>query len=171
MQRDGLEPAIEGMHKSHTPAANDGAGDVDLFTAELSLFDEATIPPPRGRGRPPGSPNRTTVQLQKLLLAKGYRDPAEFMAALASMDTKELAERLSCTKLEAIAVQQRAAEKLMPYFHQAMPQAVELKGDVPRKLIVMGDVVQNIVSDQGVRQDVSRSTVDLSHDEFSHGGG
>lgn len=170
MARDGLEPVLQGMQKSHTPAANDGAGDLDLFAAELDLFEAATIKPVRGRGRPPGSPNRTTVQLQKLLLAKGYRDPAEFQASLVTMDTAELALALSCSKLEAASLQQRAAERLMPYFHQAMPQAVELKGDIPRKLIVMGDVVQNIVSDQPLRSKADPPTIDLSHAELSHDG-
>lgn len=168
MSRSGLDPVIQGMQSTHTPAANDGAGDLDLFGAELDLFEQATIAPPKGKGRPPGSPNRSTVQLQKLLLAKGYRDPAEFMAALQSMDTKELAEKLSCGKLEAAQLQLRAAERLMPYFHQAMPQAVELKTDTPRKLIVMGDVVQNIVTNQQVSLDGEAPTVDLSHSEFSH---
>ena len=167
MDKSSLDTAIQGMQTSHSPAAaNDGAGDVGLFSAELDLFEGHRISPPR-RGRPPGSPNRTTVQLQKLLLAKGYRDPAEFLAAIQSMDVADLAEALACDKIAAATLQVRAAEKLMPYFHQMLPQAVEVKGDAPRKLIVMGDLVQNILQNQGVSESDDRPPIDISHSDLS----
>ncbi len=165
-----------GLPAAHTPPArNSGADEADLFSAELEPFEAGAIrPPKRGVGRPPGSPNRTTLQLQKLLLARGYRDPAEFLAAIVTGDPRQLAADLGGKPLkevsfaEAIEVaklQRQAAEGLMPYFHQKMPTAVEVKGDAPRQLIVMGDVVNmKAVSDQVLRA----TGPEVSHDDRSH---
>ncbi len=125
---------------AHAPPAPEKSA-ADLFAAELADFDGQAIAPPvkRGAGRPAGSPNRTTLQLQKMLMARGYRDPAEFLAAVMSMDTCELAARLGCEPAEAIKHQLRAAGELLPYFHQRMPLAVEHTGEGARPVIVISD--------------------------------
>jgi len=141
---------------AHTPAAPEPGGDLFGFEQELSLFEDQAIAPPmrRGPGRPPGSVNRTTLQLQRLLMAKGYRDPAEFLASIVSMDVRALAGELSeprkadddkgvevmtVNRGAALQLQLRAAEALMPYFHQKMPIAVEHGGQVARPLIIIRD--------------------------------
>lgn len=164
------DSAAEGNSVARTPApAGGSAEDADLFGLELDAFEGATIrPAKRGPGRPPGSINRTTLQLQRVLMARGYRDPAEFLAAVMSMSTDELAKALGCKPVEALPHQLRAAAELMPYFHQAMPKAVEVKGDAPRQLIVMGDLVNgNVVTNQQVNHAVAEG----SHDKGSHDDG
>lgn len=137
----------QGRSVAHTPAPADAGAQADLlgFEQELSLFEGDTIRPPKRRpGRPPGSVNRTTLQLQRLLMAKGYRDPAEFLASLYTMDTRELAELLGETgekgdPAKVLAIQKQAAEALMPYFHQKMPIAIQHGGDGARPLIIIRD--------------------------------
>lgn len=168
-----IKPALS---EAHTPAApNSGADELDLFATELEPFEAGAIRPPKRRvGRPPGSPNRTTLQLQRLLLARGYRDPAEFLAAIVTGDPRQLAADLAgkpldlvtfAEALEVAKLQRQAADGLMPYFHQKMPTAVEVKGDAPRQLIVMGDVVNmKAVQDQRL----SALELDASHANPSH---
>jgi hypothetical protein len=143
--------ANEGRAVAHTPAdAGEGDGAAWLDD-ELQLFAGHRDAPPvkRGPGRPPGSPNRTTLQLQGWLRARGYRDPAEKLAAIITMDVRELAGALrsdgdarSVTfdqAHEVAKLQIRAAEALMPYFHQKMPVAVEHRGDGQRPVIIIND--------------------------------
>lgn len=107
---------------------------------ELALFDDQALKPPKRRaGRPPGSVNRSTMQLKKLLAARGYRDPAEFLAAILSMDLKDLTALLGGDPAEAIKAQVKAAAELMPYFHQKAPVAVHHTGEASRPLIVVMD--------------------------------
>ena len=188
----------QGRSVAHTPAAADAGAQADLlgFEQELSLFEGDTIrPPKRGPGRPPNTPNRSTLQLQRLLLAKGYRDPAEFLAAIMSMDVRELARELSepmkvgditvlATSLgDALELQVKAAKELMPYFHQKMPIAIQHQGDGARPLIIIRDgegpgararVVEGetmSVHDADMQQDqaLSEGKATPSHGSPSHG--
>ena len=140
----------EGRAVAHTsgaagdPAQADLLAEAEAFAGELSLFEGSDLPPPkRGPGRPPGSPNRATLALKRLLLAKGYRDPAEFLAAIVSSDVKELARAAGIEglkgRIELVKLRVRAAEALMPYFHQRMPLAVEHSGDGRRPVIIIND--------------------------------
>lgn len=128
--------------------------EADLFAgldAELEQFEGQAVRPPKrqGPGRPPGSVNRTTLQLQRLLMARGYRDPAEFLAAIMSADPRQLTADLAghgdpaivktADVVEVLKVQRSAAVDLMPYFHQRMPQQVEHVGDGARPLIIISD--------------------------------
>lgn len=142
----------QGRSVAHTPAReDDGAGDLFGFEAELALFDDDTIrPPKRGPGRPPGSVNRTTLQLTKLMRAKGYRDPYEFLASIYSMPTSELARALSepaagdeepvkVNRQAAADLQVKAAVAALPYAHQKMPIAIQHSGDGQRPVIIIHD--------------------------------
>ena len=124
--------------------------ELDQLDGELSLFEGSAVRPVRrGPGRPPGSPNRSTLQLKRLLLARGYRDPAEALAAIVTMGTRDLAGELRPDKRadgvtfdqahEVLKLQVRAAEALMPFFHQKMPIAVEHRGDALRPVIVINE--------------------------------
>lgn len=131
----------EGRSEPHTPDA--AAGDLLAFGQELDIFAaDAIAPPKRGPGRPIGSKSRTTLQLSRFLQAKGYRDPAEFLAAIVSMDLPALATELNLAeggRFEALKLQIAAAKELMPYFHQRMPLAVERIGDNHRPLFIIND--------------------------------
>jgi hypothetical protein len=190
---EGTSVALTGAG-GENPAAEDGAG--DLFAGldqEFAAFDCDTIAPPapakRGAGRPKGSPNRSTLQLQRYLMSRGYRDPAEFLAATMSMDTRALAAKLAGhadtsrvsfnDALDVLDLQRRAAGELLPYFHKRLPQAVELTGDGARPLIMIMDGPTGITSavdgsetmsafDLVEYQEVSATPADKSHDARSH---
>lgn len=141
--------------------------EVDLFGLELDgLGDVAVRPAKRGPGRPKGSPNRTTLQLARLLRARNYRDPAEFLAALVTMDTRELVKSIGGEDPEKVLnIQRAAAADLMPYFHQRLPAVAEEQKEEARTLIVMGDLVaQKSVIDQVL----GGSRRDASHGRASH---
>lgn len=181
----------QGRSVSHTLAAPEPAGDLFALDQELDQFARQTIAPvaKRGPGRPAGSVNRTTLQLQRLLLQRGYRDPAEYLAAIYTMDPVDLMRALGgpdhVDPTKVLAIQKQAAEALMPYFHQKMPVQVEHGGQVARPLIIIRDgegpgararVVegeamsvhdaQEVQPDQGV----SEAEAEASHGSHSHGG-
>lgn len=133
---------------AHAAAAENSDDLFQAFSEEVDALAGHTIAPPRrAAGRPPGAVNRRTEQLQRWLLAKGYRDPAEFLAALASADPRELAARLKGKAtldgvtfdqaIEALKIQKDAAKELMRYFHTPLTP-VEANDDHKRTLIVIG---------------------------------
>lgn len=146
-----------GSGEAHTRAVAenslglDGQADLLGFDDEIGQFADAAVRPPavkRGAGRPAGSVNRTTLQLQRWLLAKGYRDPAEFLAAVVTMDARDLAAALAGVEAKHVTfkqasavlkIQRSAAADLMPYFHQRKPQQVEHVGEGARPLIIIAD--------------------------------
>lgn len=183
----------QGRSVAHTPAPGDSeAGDLFGFEAELDVFAGQTIAPPkRGPGRPAGSVNRTTLQLQRLLMARGGRDPAEFLSSLMSMDARDLARELSEPKklgdaivevtsvAAALDLQIKAAKELLPYFHQKMPLAIQHSGDGLRPVIVIHDGPQpvpgRIVEGEAMSvhdeqfQGLSEGAAEYSHGDHSHG--
>lgn len=143
----------------------------DLFLAldgEVDQFRDQAVPPPkRGPGRPKGSPNRSTKQMAQFLAARGYRDPLEFLAAIYSADTRELAASLlgkaekdvtADQALDVFRQQMRAAEAVRPYLHQQMPTQVEMQVAEARPLIIIHEGNQSL-------RDVSPNR---SHDDGSH---
>ena len=142
--------------------ADQAAADVADFERGLELFDGQAVAPPakRGAGRPAGSPNRATSKVREYLLARGYRDPMELQAAIVAADPKELAKALvvageavtTAMVFEVLKLQQKAADALMPYFHQAQPKALEVKVEGARPLMVFGVMTApKGVADQGLK--------------------
>lgn len=148
------EPAKSGV-SSLTRSAADSAP--DLFgeiagEVEAAAGAGAFAPPPRrGAGRPAGSPNRTTLKVAEILRRLGYRDPIEQLAAVASMDPVTLGDALCeglhakpearvAARLKAAELIRKAAVDLMPYWHQRLPQAVDVtvRGE-QRTLVVIAD--------------------------------
>jgi hypothetical protein len=177
-----------GCAAAHTPAAAESQGDLlrSELDGELALFGDQPIAPPikRGPGRPAGSPNRTTLQLQALLRARGYRDPAEFLASIVSMSLADLEKVLGndCEPIEALKLQRQAAADLMPYFHTRMPQAVEFKAPEARPLVVIsmgaatadvraaedGTFSLNVQPNQQLTVEATVEPAAQSHDAQSH---
>lgn len=173
-----------GKGVAHTPPnpGETAPGDLfaDLDEALGDLAGHAIAPPAkRGPGRPAGSVNRTTKQLQGWLMARGYRDPAEFLASIMSADTIALARKLGIEdKAEVLKVQVKAAGELLPYFHQQMPKQVELQGERPRALIVINEAGGGIrapnsrgglsIHDLEPIQQVSAKPAEPSHGSASH---
>lgn len=80
----------------------------------------------RGRGRPKGARNRRTSQMLEYLEALGYEPPILKLARVAAADTKTMALALGCKRIEAFDRQLKALEALMPYWHQKLPQSLEV---------------------------------------------
>ncbi|MCA0423565.1 MAG: hypothetical protein LCH61_09615 [Proteobacteria bacterium] len=136
-------------------AAGENSGDADLFAefeAGLDGIGGVLAPPKkRGPGRPPGKADFTTVQMKKLMAARGYRDPMEVLAAISSADPVELADALcaglSLKAADRVAVRvkvlgeiRKAAADRMPYEHRRMPQQIEVQNEgAPRTLVVIGN--------------------------------
>jgi Asp-tRNA(Asn)/Glu-tRNA(Gln) amidotransferase A subunit family amidase len=130
--------------------------DDDDKQLELLGFDEQseghyarhTIAARRPGGRQPGAIARTSRDLAKLLAHAGHRHPVEFLSAVFSMDTRELAAKLAgdgdkiglVTFDQARAVldvQVKAAKEAALYVAQQMPKAVEMRTDAPRAVVVI----------------------------------
>ncbi len=79
----------------------------------------------RTKGRPPGARNKRTLEMVAYLSSQ-YRSPLESLAIISNSGIDELAERLGCSKLEALQEVRNAATALLPYWHQKMPLAVDV---------------------------------------------
>ena len=111
MTKEFADMGLTGAHTQRLPgAAAADAGDAQADAGEGELFmlpaEEHALPLPfdaaelagdgkRGRGRPPGSRNKRSKDVASFLLAMGYRDPMEALAAAYSADTGAVAEHLS----------------------------------------------------------------------------
>ncbi len=121
----------------------------DDVGAPSGFFDAvAAAGAKRGAGRPLGARNRKTEAFEKWFYAKGYRDPAQVLAEIITMDPRALQQialedkvargelQQAGTKddpiqmvsvpgvLEIIDLQRRAAVDLMPYLHGKKPTEV-----------------------------------------------
>lgn len=185
----------EGQVEAHTPraAAADpaldasGAGDpahglfdgrdvADLLTGSpdlaaddlLSMAAELTAGPRRGRGRPPGSPNRKNVEMIAYLQALGHRDPWLTLSLIQTADTKSLAMALRSPArnkngspvkdaqgqvvLQAedlagtLAMQIRAAEAIKRLHHSEMPVQLELPDGAGVPWMAIGEMTVNVMN-------------------------
>jgi len=168
--KPGAGPAVSGAeHGAHTAApgvaaggqlADPAAADLLAFGEELGELAGQAIAPPvrRGPGRPAGSPNRATSKVREYLMARGYRDPMEHLAAVVAMDLRELAALVGDVG-QALQLQIKAADALMPYWHQQQPKAVEVKVEGARPLMMIGGLVtQKTEADQGLKDVTPRAS-------------
>jgi hypothetical protein len=171
-------PVSRDEHGAPTAISPEAAAQADLlaFGDEVDAFGGQAIKPPRprGPGRPPGSPNRTTSRIRELLLARGYRDPLEQAAALVSGDPREIAAALAKKKVEdvtfgealaVLAEQGKARGQLLPYFHQEMPKVKEPEREAPRVMVVIADSPEKAQQVQRVIERAAGSAGDASHGE------
>jgi hypothetical protein len=167
-----------GSGGAHPPGAPEIDEAAEAFAAEADLFGGASVPAPkRSPGRPVGAKDRSTVQLQAFMRARGYRDPAEFLGALISMDTKDLSRALCLETVDALKIQAAAARDLLPYWHRKRPIEVEHTGDGARPLIIMMDDKRAIAAkgdgamsiyDGEENQSLISQLAGGSHDDGSH---
>jgi hypothetical protein len=151
-----------------------------------------TVAAGRRPGRQPGAIARSSRELAKLLANAGHRHPVEFLSAVYSMDTRELAAKLAggeASKLELVTFEQaeavlnlqlKAAKEAALYVAQQMPKAVEMRTDAPRAVVVIheGDGQGGPGGDRRAMsvheidhveyQGLSGQARDKSHDEQSH---
>lgn len=153
----------------------------DLFE-EVSAEVEAAaarggvIAPPakRGAGRPKGSGDRKTLAMFQILRAKGYADPMERLAALASSDPVTLGDAMCeglslkpeqrlTARIKAGQMIAKAASDLMPYAYRRLPQELEVSGQVEtRTLFVIADATKQ-------NQGLSARVVGVSDGDASDG--
>jgi hypothetical protein len=160
--KQGLTAAIDAL----------GAGEVlPAAASQAELFDEPDAPlpiPPAARsgpkgGRPAGSRNKRTDEWVAYLLGR-YRSPLVFLLETYSRTPAELAEQMQLYKFhegklvldadgkpvlatgEAADIQVKAAIAALPYLHQRLPQAIEIKA-TSRGLLLIGDLASDGASD------------------------
>ena len=133
----------------------------------------------RGPGRPPGSTNRMTKDIRKLILAQ-HRHPLLALAEIYSVDALALAKHLGCKPIEALDRQIRAAAELAPYL-AAKQAAVDDQGNAvlpmlqlnfgaaPAGPVAASDGVRTL-SILDVAQLVEVQGVSEAEGEASHGG-
>ena len=126
-------------HKTGISAAVDlvlddaDGDDLGWSGQQLSLLptDSIEIAAERGRGRPPGSTNKNTLEWAKYIGSR-YTNPLIFLAETYCRPVEELARELQCSREKAFSFQQAAAMKMTEFTNQKMPTTVDLgmDGDV-----------------------------------------
>lgn len=112
----GLLAAVQRLLEDETTAA-------EMMDAQLSLLPVPNVErETRGRGRPAGSANKSTLEWSKYIQAN-YRSPLEFMAETFNRPAQQLSKELDCTPLQAFQAQMICARELAPYLHSKMPAA------------------------------------------------
>lgn len=91
----------------------------------------------RGPGRPKGARSKTTQEWQAFIRAN-YGDPMIGLAKLAFGDVGKLAKAFRVSVGEMQKRQQSALDALLPYFHQRMPQAIEIDRGVTILNLMVG---------------------------------
>lgn len=145
---EGETLGFQGHQEAHTPGEKSGGSALDdpgeLFDP-LPLFDGPvahvanTLRANPGRGRPKGSANKRTVQMRDTLLKMGFQHPMMNLAALANANASELSAELSCDKLDAMKLIQRANEELLPYFESKRPLEVDVR-ETRLGVLVVGEL-------------------------------
>jgi hypothetical protein len=142
-----------------------GAGELPGGDGQAELFDDVladgSLPTraksgPQG-GRPKGARNRSTEQWRQYLASR-YTSPLIGLAEMWSRTPAELAKDLELYKYHegrlvtdaegkplldtgaAAAMQLRAREAALPYWHQRQPIAIDGAGGARMGVLVMGDL-------------------------------
>jgi len=126
------------------------AGSPDIDAPDLlAVAAELSAAPRRARGRPAGSGNRKNGDMVAYLAALGHRDPWVTLSMIQTADTGALAQALAMKRGDALVLQLRAAEALMPYHHAKKPQQLELPVGDKRPLMVIGEMNVAIMGGDG----------------------
>lgn len=110
-------------------AAEKPAADADLFDLNGPEGAEGPVTrsreAKRGPGRPPGSANKRTEDLRRFILSR-FRHPVVALTEIYSMPVEELAAYVGCDKLDALALQIKAAAEVAPYVDSKMPARIQV---------------------------------------------
>jgi len=109
-----------------TSMLGDGTDDDDANRLEATK---------RGKGRPPGSVNKSTMDWVKYIAAR-YTNPLIFLAECYNRPVKDLAKELGCTAEKAFGFQMACAIKMTEFTNQKMPTTVDLGLDGDLQLII-----------------------------------
>ena len=135
----GIAAVLDAADPTATPPADEGE-QLDLLGLP-SVRPGHQVEPYRGRGRPPGSRNRRTVEWARYLLGQ-YSSPLEVLAQIATARVDALVAQLGCSAIEALGEKRLAAIALLPFVHSRMPIAV----DVTDRRVVQLTIVDGAVS-------------------------
>lgn len=145
--------AENGQSEAHTRAdpLDLAAGLPDIEATDLlAVCADLVAAPRRAKGRPEGAPNRKNNDMIAYLTALGHRDPWVTLSMVQTADTAKLAQQLGMKRGEALALQVRAADAIMPYHHGKKPTQVELDlGRNQRPFMVLGDMNVAIIGENG----------------------
>lgn len=139
---DGLEAALASLEPDARLEAEAESG--DLF-AGSPLHGRADLRPVRGRGRPPGSLNKTTDEWRAYFL-RHYRSPLLTLGDLIAADPLALHGAIvaadqavggkgEVSLLAVLQLQLGAATALAPYVHRKQPIAIDAGEDKDVPLI------------------------------------
>ena len=142
-------PAEKGQGGAHTPRPPENPGDRAAAGADQAVLPDAAdlrpalaelLPPEpvqfdllaeraekanaerRGRGRPAGSANKRNDEVFDTLDRMGYKNPVVRLMEIVSADVRHL----GCDVQDALKLQIRAAEVLLPYMLAKKPQEVQV---------------------------------------------
>lgn len=127
-KRDEIEKAAEAAEPVD-------AEQMHLFGAADAIGEAGPVM--RRRGRPPGARNRRTAEMLEYLEHLGFEPPMLALAKRAAVPTKELAKALRVKLGDAYKMQQDALVALLPYWHQRLPQEVDVKGKIAAGMLVV----------------------------------
>lgn len=111
----------------------------------------------RGRGRPPGSRNRRTVEWATYLLGK-YASPLEVLAQIATAPVDALVGQLGCSPIEALGEKRLAAIALLPFLHSRMPIAVDV---TDRRVVQLTIVDAAVAAESGTDLGLTARVVEV----------
>lgn len=106
-----------------------------LVDADLPDGEKRPEAGKRGKGRPPGAANKSTMDWAKYIGAH-YTNPLIFLAECMNRPAKDLAKELGCTLEKAFSFQMAAATKLTEFTNQKMPTTLDLGVDGDLSLII-----------------------------------
>jgi hypothetical protein len=156
-EKSGAKAAIEALGGVGAPRAAQAAQG-ELLPAALPLDGlsnaEQNSSADRGAGRPKGARNRRTQEFIDDMLAITGKSPGEVLARRMVEDPIVLAKRLNIAVEEADKRIHQAAEALLPYFHQKLPQAIELDRGVVDLIINVGSAPVKTLDHQPVAVEI-----------------
>lgn len=156
-EKDGLKAAIDAVGGVGAPRVDQGE-QMTLLQSALPLGEvgnaEQIAAAERGAGRPKGARNRRTQEFIDDMLAITGKSPGEVLARRMIADPKELATKLNISIAEADERIHKAAEALLPYFHQKLPQAIELDRGVVDLIINVGSAPAKTLNAQAASVEI-----------------
>lgn len=132
----GLKTAVETLQPGIQSVPVAGAAVQPDLLCEVGAGQTAAengSPAPRGKGRPPGSANKSTKEWVQFFLAR-HESPLMQLGRYAAMPLHELARELGVKypehmafdkALDILKVQVGCMNAILPYVHQKMPTAIE----------------------------------------------
>lgn len=82
----------------------------------------------KARGRPAGAKNRVTRETIEMLRRLGHKDPLIGLGEAFSMGPQGIAKWIGLSRKDALDRWIAIADKLLPYWHQKQPIAVDAQG-------------------------------------------